>query len=215
VSGTGVTIIDPNAQTTEFRLAGNATPQSFYEFEITVTDNEGATATDRVKYYLKTDLFFELVEIYSDSGGDPFTFPYAEKHFRFKFTPELPPDTSVLIEGKIISEASLIQAYNNNQLEASVKIEKNGVQTHYVDSVNNTFQQSDFYKEDDPSINFIRGTDLVVKIRCSKEEMIDYDNNYAGGLTGKINISNIEYTNGAGDITGFPTEEEVYVQLEV
>lgn len=207
VTNTGSTIYTPNNSLTDVYLPSNA----FYAtFRVTVTDNEGNTASDTVDVYRSANLVASLTELFSDDRQF-----VQERHYRLDFTPDLPEDMSITVSGVLKIKYNM--SYLMTQAIMFAEISQNGAVTTLLTNNYN-------YSTDAPdtitlgennnvsgkfinfSFNYIKGDEIIIKLYGYFD-----DNNQPLSLVmdGSVDITGISFNDGFGVITGIPLNESI------
>jgi hypothetical protein len=158
--------------------------EDLYEYQIQVTDNDGATALDSVRLIRKKNHVVSLNQI---SGVPPGTYLYYK--YGFEIDPNIDPNFNLELKGKagLILDNATVDSF------AFFRIKKNGVLI-YEYKLSNVAN----YEEISFSIGYISTNEIVFEI----------EQTWAGG-TGDVGscffkITDINFVSGAGLITGLP-----------
>jgi hypothetical protein len=169
----------------------------YLKYKITVTDNDGNTASDTVEIYKRNDSEITLEEIYSDEKSE-----FIEKHYKLNFAPEIEDNNVVIVNGRI---RCFYQIIGVTDIETSSIIEQNG---SIISNLNMNFATNRLstgaraeYKYF--SLNYIPGDDIVYKLKIHNRG----GGNYAARVSAEI--SNAYYYEGFGNIQGAPFYEDI------
>ncbi|WP_295093792.1 hypothetical protein [uncultured Flavobacterium sp.] len=180
LGGFGDIIVSPNELKTRFE---NLTEDQ-YQYKIEVTDNDGATANDIVNIVRKKDYAVSL-DLISLVGG---AFVYAV--YQFKIDPNIASNFSLTLEGVVN-----VFAYHPGLVTsfARFRIRKNGV-VIFSGDWNWNYAISAF-----PYLISYIATDVILF-------EIDQDGDFPEFNWGSswIDLTKIEFVNGAGNIVGLP-----------
>lgn len=159
-----------------------------YEFEIEVTDNEGATATDTVRVIRIKDYTVSLTQTNSVSETNP---DKEIREYQFAIAPSLPTGYSVTLTGNIDLECEDVDDYTY----AKCIIYKNGITLQeylvaYTDDLNlNT------------NFNNINSDDIDIKLEVYSEQ--------GGTASAAFSIVNVVFNDFEGNISGLPVTQSV------
>lgn len=170
-----------------------------YEYKITVTDNEGLTASDTVKVIRVSDYVLSLSTI--SETGDLFQ---RRSIFEIVIDPDLPSNFSVKLSG----DYKLIADKNNNFNSAAgeLRIYKNGVKIfEKLNSGDYAITETGAFE-----FNFITGD--VIQFDLWVEATID-DQESSGSAYGQadFNITAFTFNAGEGTITGLPQGRSINI----
>lgn len=207
--GSGGVITTPLAEDTGL----TALTDNEYEFEITVTDNDGATASDRVKVFRVLDYTISLVEL-SCTTPEPDTAQLVNKQctYQVQVSPALPVGFTLQLEGNYN-----IQNTNNDEQYlysvANMKITKgDGVST-------TTLEDETAYENEswtNPfTVNYIEGNDIRF---IGYLKVVDEDPPFSADpaiATAEytINLTSATFISGFGNILGLPDTETENISL--
>ncbi|MHC0441617.1 PKD domain-containing protein [Flavobacterium sp. 3-210] len=183
LGGFGDVIVSPNELKTVFE---NLTEDQ-YQYQIEVTDNDGATATDVVTMIRKKDYDAALDLIFIE-GADGGVFLFAK--YQFVIDPNIDPSYSLLLKGVVN-----VFSYNPG-LETSFarfRIVKNGVIVY-----SGEWNHGDAITMFPFTISYI-STDIILF-------EIDQNRDFPEGHWGSswIDLTKVEFITGAGNINGLP-----------
>lgn len=183
-----------------------------YEYKITVTDNDGLTASDTIVVYRVTDYTASLS--ITDSNDVSEGWPYYEntndRLYRIVVSPTLPDDLLISFTANITLETSITDTGAAFKAEATVTITKNGtlLQTWYQDGVTSV---SDY----ETTFSFIAGDEIDIYIKAFNQDYFlpnppnppipDYET-YARAA---FNLDFGTITGFPGTVLGLPSEVEV------
>lgn len=179
VGGFGDVIMTPLQLATDLQ---NLT-EDLYEYQIQVTDNDGATAVDSVRLIRKKNHIVSLDEISAIPPG-----VYLYYKYKFIIDPNIDPSFNLVLRGRavFILDNATVDSY------AYFRIKKNGVSTEYK------MQNVVNYEEVSFSIGYISTDEIVFEIEQTWE----------GGILGIgscfFEIVDIKFVTGAGEISGLP-----------
>lgn len=179
-----------------------------YEYQITVTDNEGATASDTVKIFREKEYTFSLTALgcTTPEPNNGSVFQNKQCTYQLAVTPALPDDFVMLIEGEY-----RIENYNNDEAlidtESTIEITKNASIIH-----------SDLGAESEIiivpfSINFINSHDLRWQFYMKCEDLGSSESPLTATASFTLTINNISFVSGSGTISGLPLIESESISL--
>jgi hypothetical protein len=180
VGGFGDVIMTPTQLATDLQ---NLT-EDLYEYQIQVTDNDGATAVDSVKLIRRKNHVVSLNQISGEPPGVYFYYKYL-----FQIDPNIDPNFNLVLKGKagLILDNATVDSF------AFFRIKKNGVLIYEYRLLNVAN-----YEEVTFSVGYI-STDVIV---------FEIEQTWAGGTLGIgscfFKITDINFVTGAGEISGLP-----------
>jgi len=175
--GFGDVIISPTELVTDLQ---NLT-EDLYEYQIQVTDNDGATAVDSIRLYRKKDYTVSLEEIYAVYPGY-----YLDYKYKFHINPNINPSYNLVLKG----DATLFSYMSGN---AYFRIYKNGI-LYYQYSL-----QSLANTESVPfSVGYISTDEIIFQI----EQWGEFPEIHYGSSS--FRITEINFVTGSGNILGLP-----------
>lgn len=178
--GFGDVITDPFSLATTLQ---NLT-DDLYEYQIQVTDNDGATAIDTIRLIRHKKYAISLPNIYASGSDGSVLIDYK---YKFQINPNIDPSFNLLLKGKCILFGYVDYAY------ARFRIKKNGVQVfEFLLGVGNAAEDSIF------SIGYISTDEIIFEL--------DQEGNFPDIHFGSswIELNAIDFVNGSGEITGLP-----------
>lgn len=198
ISGSNGTIqTSDNLDTLISNLTGDR-----YEYKVTVTDNNGMTASDTMIIDRVNEYLISLVFV--DGGGSPGS---VETTHRIEVNPSLPPNSSFKLSGDFKLDA--FKWNNYNSAAAYFRIKKNGA---IILEQENDGEGSQIV---DGSFEFnVISTD-VIEMWIIAESYVD-DPEYSSAdpsAVASYNITNFEFNSGAGNVIGLPLSESVEMDL--
>lgn len=185
-----------------------------YTYQITVTDNDGLTASDTVNVIRVSDYTVSLVETYNYNDIDVNIGPYKERRRRYRVTvtPELPDNliinlSSVLELETVINDLENVDDYT---AEATITITKNG------NLLQEWFQEGNEGTTDYTTLfSYINGDEIDIYLETYNEDVLvpappnppnpNYES-YARALY-RLDFGTI--TGYPGVILGLPDENEI------
>lgn len=180
-----------------------------YEFKITVTDNDGATASDTVKIFRKKEYTFSLVEIACTTPeANQSWLDNKQCEYQLQVTPQLPGDFVLQVEGDYnIENSNGEPQYLFGQSQMIIK--KNGAEIHNEIAYENEDKTTPF------SINFIDGNDIrfIGYIKVEDEDPPLSTDPIQADASFTINITNINFITGDGTSAGLPITETESVSI--
>lgn len=178
--GFGDVVSTPNQLET---MLGNLT-EDYYKYQISVTDNDGATATDTVLITRKKNYNVFLDEILAEGGVGS---PMLHYQYKFRIDPNIDPSFNLLLKGN-----SGLLSYNDGT--ASFKIFKNGVKI-FEDNLafGTAIQIANF------AIGFISTDEIIFDIVQIQPFWPDI--HYGSS---SVQIGEISFVSGVGVIVGLP-----------
>lgn len=168
---------------------------------LTVTDNDGATAYDTVKFTKQTESVLSLVEtanFLDDIQGI--------LRYDVVFSPDLDPNVALTIKGNFRNKTLATIFGERAKFVVVFSITKNGTQfLKYITESDNVEKD----ESNDFEVNYIQGDDISI-------EMIFVVSAPSDGLDGgwykwpcEFEITNIVFQNGSGNITGYPVSRKI------
>ncbi|WP_202703158.1 hypothetical protein [Flavobacterium sp. UGB4466] len=155
-----------------------------YKYQITVTDNDGATAFDSVSIVRKKNYNVFLDEILAEGGEGSNVLHY---QYKFRIDPNIDPSFNLLLKGN-----SGLLSYNDGS--ATFKIFKNGVKIFEDNLVFGVaIQIANF------SIGYISTDEIVFDIMQIQPFWPDI--NFGSSA---VSIGEIEFITGVGNVIGLP-----------
>lgn len=184
----------------------SALTDDFYTFQITVADNDGATASDTVNVVRVLDHTITLNQIYAASGTIPGVGhgEYVEKHYRFTVTPDLPDGTNINITSTLFLNR-ILQDGDEDYLLHFELIKNSATILEYEYDQPNQFGHTTI---ENFNYNNTDTIDLKMRVEASlgtpEAEYAEATINFL------IENDGITFTTGLGNILGLPEEVEVY-----
>jgi hypothetical protein len=204
----GVNFATPNAENT---LISNLTGD-FYTFQIQVTDNDGATATDTVNVVRLKDYLITFTEIYNDvNTGIADVGNETEKHYRLDCTPALPNDFNLTIGAQYEVDLDVDEpTFTDNISNARLIVDKNGAEI-----VNDYY---DVYDLEESSVDAVvnipfnyNNTDTII-IKLKARASFDNPEGVYARAELDFNVNAITFASGQGNITSvLPINKEVLI----
>jgi hypothetical protein len=177
--GVGDVVDSPNTLETALR---NLT-EDLYEYQIQVTDNDGATAVDTVKLIRRKSYAVSLLLVYNESQEVVFC------KYKFQIDPNIDPSFNMLLKGKAV-----LFAYNRGN--TFFKIVKNNVVIYEYYSNYGSIDDLIF------SVGYISTDEIIFEIFQSG----GFPDIHFGGSW--VEINSIEFISGSGDFTGLPVKAQ-------
>lgn len=187
ITNTGVVFSNPNLESTNVY---NITTD-YCEFEVEVTDNDGLTATDRVKIYREQDSVVTFDLIYTNpawSGNAAVIDEGLENHFKVNVNPDISEGSSLNLKGYFRFDKN-----STDDAFGSYEILVNGSRVDFYDLI---------AREGDRefSVNYIQGDELVFKLSVGAI----YNNGSNSYAEIRAVIDAVEFVQGTGTVTGAP-----------
>jgi hypothetical protein len=185
----GDVVVTPNELVTDLE---NLIKDS-YNYQIEVTDNAGAKATDTVRV-LRIKDYTVTLDLVSSTGGPGNGSGYQEwiKLFQLNISPGLSSDMGIVFSGRIAAQIDGID------VQAAYNIKKNDF---IIESGN-----------DDGGIKSLtlslNATDTVFFELAVSGDDLEYDNGYANAF---VDIKEVDVTNGKGNFIGLPVFESIEI----
>lgn len=209
LSGTGGAITTPLAEDTALTgLTGDE-----YEYKITVTDDDGATASDTVKIFRVKDYTISLVEL-SCTTPEPDTAQLVNKEctYQVQISPDLPAGFTLQLEGNY----ELTNTNNDEQYlfsQAKMTITKgDGVST-------TTLEETIAYENEthlEPfTVNYIDGNDIrfIGYLKVEDEDPPLSEDPAVATAEYTINLTTATFISGFGNILGLTDTETENISL--
>lgn len=177
----------PNSKDTlVYKLTGD-----YYEFEVKVTDNNGLTATDRVKIFRAQNSVVSFNLIYTNPafslGNEGFS-EGLNNHYQVIVNPDISEGSALLLKGFISVDENSVDSTSHEYI-----LEINGVQVDYYLFRANLSDRSF-------SINYNKGDVIVFKI--STGAVYNTGSNSYSEI--KATIDEVSFIQGIGTATGTP-----------
>lgn len=189
---------------TPFELATNLTnlTEDFYTYQIQVTDNDGANATDtvnviRIKDYVVTlELISEVVTQVVNAVSK------RAKKYKLTLSPNIMPNDSLSFSGVFEGLVDMKGSKVSQHASAGYSVEKNGVVIESSNSLGNS--------QNIPlTISYIASDEIYFTLNATGAAGPGTVNDYSH-VRSKIKINTVIVTNGQMNISGLPFEEESY-----
>lgn len=198
----GDVIAFPNSLNTGISgLTGNR-----YVYKITVTDNDGATASDTISIFREIDyvMTLDLIEEIDQTASNPDT-PYWLKKFKLNSNPILLNDMFLALKGVFT-----VQIYNSAPNAgfdgyAGYIIEKNGIELQKYDVIDSTI--------DFPITLGYMATDQIYFTMTSRSQIGNSPGQVSVYI--KLKIDEVNFLQGVGVISGLPLVEELLTQVSI
>lgn len=202
VTNNGATIPNP----TDENITVSGLTGDFYTFRVTVTDNDGATASDTVNVYRNQEHTLIINEtIVTDVTQ------HQERYYILEFDPNIAAGAALNIKGKYSVNAGINDPYNS--ASAYIRILINGAYLRN-DEQGTGYNGNDpvtYVSDDNFSIDFVNGDVLRFEIKA-EANIDDPDlssvNPFANS---EFTIESIDFTTGTGTLTGYPVTKRVEV----
>ncbi|HET8885239.1 MAG TPA: hypothetical protein VFM70_02695 [Salinimicrobium sp.] len=178
----------------------------YYKYQLTVTDSNGATASDtlEINRYKRFQISKTLVDSSTYSVGD--TLSQKMRKYKLITTPSFPENVMVnLMYDVFLDYTSLVIA------DVYLIIEKNG-QSYMWQITREGGGTSTDTLEDDGVLSFRPGDEIFITVYTSLQILGDYQ--LPANATAQIVFSNHEIVSGYPLILGFPFEVILYDELE-
>lgn len=172
---------------------------------VTVTDNDGATASDTLTIRRQSSNLFQLTEdLYFNTAGEESS-GLAFKRDAISFQPDFAQNISVTIKGNFyLNHVDPMrpdgQTYNGITL---FTVQKNGVEI-----IKNELEGAVVSREGDFEFNYILGDVIEITVQALASFVANISSNYID-LRAGYEINSILFQQGAGVITGYPVSQEV------
>lgn len=191
VTNNGATILSSNSQTSKVTgLRGD-----FYTFKITVTDNEGATASDTVNVVRQQEYQFILNQITD----------IQDKHtYTVSFEPRMSDAYSLNIKGNFRIES--VQGNTLNTAYAAFRIRKNGVEVRNVEIgtiYGDQNEEANIVVEDVFEVNYIGDMLFEIEIEAFAE-ITDPESTIQASANATFTVETAEFIDGLGQVTQIP-----------
>lgn len=190
--------------------------ENFYTFQITVTDNDGAIATDTVNVVRLNDYLIAFEEILNttntsiaDRGA------ITTKHFQLTCTPPLPDNFNLTIGASYEIDLDVdAQTASDNVALGQVILDKNGAEI-----VNDTFDllplELDSFEVINPIPFNYNNTDTIV-IKLIARASFDQPEGVSARSEVDFDVSAITFASGEGNVTTvLPLNKEALVVAEI
>jgi hypothetical protein len=176
----------------------------FYKYQITVTDNDGAAASDTIDIIRNIDYTVSLDLVFEDDYSNDEASPYIIKKYKLNVSPNL-RDNSVMTLKGIIKTIINVQGYSNGyDAYSGYVIEKNGYILEAVD-VNGATSNVQI------TLNLIYTDEIFITIRTDARQGVANPGDYAF-CNSAVQINSAVFTKGSGTILGFPLDKGQSVQ---
>jgi hypothetical protein len=165
----------------------------YYVYQIEVTDDKGATATDTVKV-LRIKDYTVTLDLVSSTGAPSTGSGYQEwsKLFELNISPAMSSDMNIVFSGRIAAQIDGID------VQASYTIKKN-------DFIIESGNDDGGIKSLTVSVN---ANDTVFFELAVNGDDLEYDNGYANAF---VDIKEVTVANGRGNFIGLPVFEEIEI----
>lgn len=174
--------------------------ESLYEFKITVTDNDGLTASDNVRVIRNLDYTIVLTQTLTESEDENVT--REKRSFDMTVTPALPSGTSLNLSLDVILET--IATGNSADADASMLIRKNN-----SDIFNNDNIQNDPYLNETFTMNYSESDSVSFTLEA--QGFFDYGTNDNFYALSQFIIQSATVINGSGTVVNLPIGQSVSV----
>lgn len=184
VGGFGDVIVSRDQLATELL---NLT-EDIYEYQIQVTDNDGATATDTIRLVRRKSYNVSLVNTYAQGSEGSVSIEFK---YKFQIDPNVDPSFNLILKGKCVLFGYVPGAY------ARFRIRRNGFLIfEYLLAPNSGADDSLF------SIGYISTDEIVFEIAQEGR----FPDIHIGSSW--IELNSIEFINGSGQIVGLPIKKQ-------
>jgi hypothetical protein len=171
----------------------------FYTFKVTVTDNDGATATDNISLYRIKDVTITLLEINSVDTTDE-----KRKDYKIVVTPELSEGDSLNIRGQLTVSQQATKA-DITSSGVNAKIRKNDIYLSDID-----LQGGKNRTENLPfSLTYTKGAVIVAELQLIGIVLSNVEAGYTVEYYSKIEIEAAEFVDGNGTALNIPVSAQV------
>ena len=185
LTNNGAIISNPyQSRTNAFNLT-----EDYYEFQVTVTDNDGATASDIVRMYRHKTTNIKATIVTQEHPHE------LEAYYEWilEVEPEIPEGSALNIQGALIGEGK-------GAVRATVVVYQNGTEKRRMSGRNRgendellVFDKKGF------SLNYLPGDQILFTIHLDLDGREDINEVKAG-----FNVELVEFVDGYGQITGIP-----------
>lgn len=166
--------------------------EDFYTFKVTVTDNEGATATDTVNVYRTQTVTASLEETYFEGSTN-----FSERHFKLHVDPDIAEGSAVNIRGLLYSKIS------GTACRTRVRVQIDGRGTLLLVETITSGGGSD-EGEKTFSLNYTKGSEVTFEILAEKEGS-------GANIDTSFSIDVMEFVDGTGNVEGLPLGYQILV----
>lgn len=173
--------------------------------KLTVTDSDGATASDTVKITRRSNKVFSLVEenyfnTDGKTGGG-----LAFKKDSILFSPALADNEIITVKGRFYLKHLDPERYDNLTYNAitTFQVVKNGVLI-----INNILEGKVVERLGDFEFNYVNGDVIEITVQCFTSFVFPSNRDYIDLLAG-YEINSLVFQQGSGAVTGYPISQEV------
>lgn len=202
-AGGGAPFIE--APTAEDTALSNLTGD-FYTFQITVSDNDGATASDSVDVVRIKDHTISMTQIYTDTGlisgsghGE-----YTETHWSFTVSPDLPDNYNITISAEL--DINMILQDGDEDVYARFRLVKNNaviLEYEYDSNTPNSITT-------DETFNYNNTDTIVFKLRSEASLGSPFAEFGSSLVKWTIEEDDIVFSTGLGNILGLPQSIQTF-----
>jgi hypothetical protein len=194
VGGAGDVITTPSALSTTLT---NLT-EDYYTYQIQVTDNNGATATDTVNVIRLKDytVEFNVISVTDDSSNA--TTPSIQSRYSLDVVSNVPIGFVFTLSGKMKSQVSVTGYANGYDAWTGFKIEKNGAFIDGSDIIGSTTNIPII-------LNYVAGDEIFIELTSNAVKGIVNPGDGASAAATFI-IESLLITSGVGSVIGLPVQ---------
>lgn len=192
-----------------FNLTGNS-----YTFQIQVTDNSGATATDTINvirtinYTVSLDLVDEIVK----KKGDP---RFLRSRYKLNISPALLPGYVLNFTGEFYMyvRGGLGKSLNYLKATAWYNFEKNGVLIEGK-TISSPHPGKTIEETIPVSFNYISTDEIYVTLYVEKDTNSSIDRSDKFKADVQFRLQTVNITSGVGTLTGLPINKELLIEKD-
>lgn len=200
LTNNGAIITNPSDQNVQ---ATNLTGD-FYTFQVTVTDNDGATATDTVDVYRVQPHALILTEtIVTDLVS------VKERTYQIGFDPNIAEGAALNIKGTFYIEAFQNPPFSDASVFFKIKVDNVYLRDHQEGAIQGATGTATYLKGDDFSLSYFNGQVIIIEIFA--EANVADPGGQEPFANATFTIETIDFIDGFGSITNLPQTKAISV----